>query len=816
MSDEELDFFEDVSDEAGEEIIIEETTVVSESDENKNISDKKDKKAKIKKEKPKKEKAPKTPKKEKASKPPKKEKAPKAPKKEKAHKPPKKEKAPKAPKPDKKRKDKGAPKKESAFKAKAGKIGRRIADTIASGNNKELPLTKQIKFRLVVSFFIPVIFIILLGVISYSKAKNTIVGNYESTSVNTVDSSASYLNLIMKDIESRASQMAVDETTQYYYMNYESNTAAINNEAYTSINTTLKNLTGSAVGVQSALMFGQVGLPITTVANTTGGTVEYNEFVSSAEGTYMNSDAASGKAWLGFHEYVDNTMGLDTEYYSASYIRKFSQGEGYIIFDMKSSEVDSAMQSALVSDNAIAAFITEDGRETLVSGKEISKESIFTGEDFYKSAVEGDEPNGSSYVTYEGKKNLFVYSKVGETGTIVCCLIPQKDILSSVSAIKIITILLVVIAALVAGFIGLYTAGGIAKATGEFSNSFKSVAQGDLTTDLNLKRQDEFGAMADLTNDMISKMRELVINVAGFGHNVSDAAQEVSESSNHILDSIKDVSVAMEEMEKGIEIQVVDTENGYRQMEDFASRINEVCNNTTEIGQVADSTKIIVEEGKDIVNNLQTQSDATAELTGVIIGDIEELERKSADIGSVVSTINGIAKQTNLLSLNASIEAARAGVAGRGFAVVADEIRKLAEQSVNAVKDIENIIANIQEQTQKTAQSAANAGELLKSQSDALNSTVDVFSKVDSQFDGLVKMIDEILSNMHEIMDGKNIVLDSIKNIAAVTEETNASSTTVRSTVDVQIKSVEVLNHRAEELTEKAKELEQAIQIFKI
>ena len=393
MSDEELDFFEDVSDEAGEEIIIEETTVVSESDENKNVSDKKDKKAKIKKEKPKKEKAPKTPKKEKASKPPKKEKAPK---------PPKKEKAPKAPKPDKKRKDKGAPKKESAFKAKAGKIGRRIADTIASGNNKELPLTKQIKFRLVVSFFIPVIFIILLGVISYSKAKNTIVGNYESTSVNTVDSSASYLNLIMKDIESRASQMAVDETTQYYYMNYESNTAAINNEAYTSINTTLKNLTGSAVGVQSALMFGQVGLPITTVANTTGGTVEYNEFVSSAEGTYMNSDAASGKAWLGFHEYVDNTMGLDTEYYSASYIRKFSQGEGYIIFDMKSSEVDSAMQSALVSDNAIAAFITEDGRETLVSGKEISKESIYSSK-------------ASAAISYSSSSSMF--SRVGAPST---------------------------------------------------------------------------------------------------------------------------------------------------------------------------------------------------------------------------------------------------------------------------------------------------------------------------------------------------------------------------------------------------------------
>ena len=743
--------------------------------------------------------------KEKKVKKPKPEKAPK----EKKVKEPKAKKAPKEKKAKESKKIKNS---NSKFAKLINKFKTALHDVLKSETT--LKFTKQIRVRLIVSFLVPIIFIIALGVISYSIAKSQIVSTYEESAESIVSSEANYMHLLMSDVESKAEQLACEEVMELYFYNYDSNPDIDNNSYYVEIRDKLRTAVSGSVGISMGVLVGEKGNVITT-GNYLQASLTYKGFVTSDEIALLNQ-TTGGKVWVGTHPFIDANHKLTESDYAASFIRKFIKGNGYIIFDLKTDEIEKVLANTNSSDNSVVAFITGDGREIITDADGNTIDSIFTTSSFYADAVNGEKVSGSKYVDVNGERQFFVFSKVGETGSVLCSLIPESDILSALTTVKIITIALVIIATAVALFIGIITAGGIVVALKKFSHSFEKVASGDLTAKLALRREDEFGVMADQTNDMIAKIRELVIDVAGFGHNVSDAAEDVSHSSDEILTSMKNVTISMEEVESGVAMQVRDTENSYNRMEEFAGSIEHVCGETEQIGSVAGETKQIVSEGKGIVDNLKKQSTATAEITNLIVKDIEELERKSADIGSVIETINAIAKKTNLLSLNASIEAARAGAAGRGFAVVADEIRSLADQSVEAVKDIKDIIENIQRQTKKTADSASSAESMLNSQTIALNETVDVFGRVDNRFDVLVNKLDEILDSMKEITEGKNIILDSIKSIAAVTEETNASTVTVKETLDVQMKAVEVLSIKAEELTQKAQELETAIQTFTV
>ncbi|HHU74500.1 MAG TPA: methyl-accepting chemotaxis protein [Clostridiales bacterium] len=716
-------------------------------------------------------------------------------------------------------------KKEAKQLKKDKKNSRRsqLKEMLTYVGDKSLPFRRQIRFRLVFAFCVPVLLIISLGVFSYWRFRGTIVKNYENSSQGTIVNSSLYLGLLMDDIETRASQLASLNDFSFYYVHFETNSVMDSNTYFMSARSTLNTLVRSSVGISSACAFGNVGNPMSYLEKSPASDL-YHRFTNGEEGIYWSENSISGTGfqylWMGIHDVIDEGIGSSTNDYAASYIRTFSNGDGYLVFDLKKSEVEKVLKSSILSKRSLSAFITPDGRETILKGNgnqalELSEgEKKIANQDFYKKVVNNDKVNDFDYVTFEGRKHLFVYSKIGDTGAMICSLIPQSDILSQLGTIRNATILFVLISCVIAIFIGLLLSTDIGKNINKFSSYFKQVSNGDFTIKVDLSRKDEFGVLAGNLDDMLVNIRKLIGSMASFGHNVSSAAIKVSDATEQILSSINEVSDTVLIMEEGINAQVNDTEKSHAEMTNFADQIGDACVDTEQVGMVADETQEIVSNGKSIVNDLMEQSDSTSKITKVIIKDIEELEKQSRDIGSIVETINHIASTTNLLSLNASIEAARAGEAGRGFAVVAEEVRKLAEQSVQAVRGIEQIIKSIQQKTRMTAESANNAEQMLMSQGNALNNTVEVFQDIDKHMMVLMNKIKHITENMNQITVSKDEVLDSIKNIAAVTQQTAAASEVVGETVNKQIVSVESLNSQAEELKEKAKELEEAITKF--
>lgn len=720
-----------------------------------------------------------------------------------------------------------ADKKDSGkFKKNVKEFFAKVREMITYADEKTLPLRRQIRFKLVVAFIVPVVFIILLGMYSYLSTKGKIVGSYENSAKVSIDNSSQYIKLLMDEIQTKSSQLAGNDDFIYYYTQYDSMDvvdAQDKFEKFKDITTTLKN---SSVGVYNFYAFGKMGNPMSTLESTPS-TSLYSDFKSSKEAKTWKELAKQKNgvtyAWLGYHKSIDSDTEASSAYYTASFIRKFSQGDGYIVFDLAKDEVQNVLEKSIVSKGSITAFITKDGRETIVSGskkampKLTNGKTAFANEKFYqKYAVNGSKVSDKKYVTFNGKKTLFVYSKIGDTGSVICTLIPQSDILGQLYVVRTITFIIVIVTCLIAIFIGLVLSTDIAKVLGKFSRTFKRVADGDFTAKVDTKRQDEFGELAHDMNDMIGKIKDLVADMANFGHSVSDAAIKVSGASGEILTSVNEVSDTVNVMGQGVSEQASDTEKSFQQMTEFAGQIGEASDGFVQVGQVANKTQQTISGGKDIINELIQQVTSTSEVTGVIIKDIDELQQQSKSIGSVVGTINDIASTTNLLSLNASIEAARAGDAGRGFAVVAEQIRSLAEQSVESVKSIEKIIKSIQEKTLTTATSAKNTEQMLSLQTDALNKTVKVFQDVDNHMLALMDKINHIMNNMETITVSKDEVLDAIKNIAAVTQQTLASSEVVTTNINTQITSVETLNAQAEEMKDRAKKLEDAIAKFTI
>lgn len=175
----------------------------------------------------------------------------------------------------------------------------------------------------------------LLGIISYSTAKTTIVKNYESTAENTIDSSASYINLIMSDTVSRANQLVVDNNVAYYYMNYNEKDAASFADYFNNISSVMNTLTQSAVGVKDAMLIGKLGKPIMTIQNTGGGSLSYEDFLASDEGKFWSENEYATKGWYGEHKYIDGAMSLKSGDYAAYFIRRFSDGEGFAVLTLK-------------------------------------------------------------------------------------------------------------------------------------------------------------------------------------------------------------------------------------------------------------------------------------------------------------------------------------------------------------------------------------------------------------------------------------------------------------------------------------------------
>lgn len=676
---------------------------------------------------------------------------------------------------------------------------------------KDMKKKSSIGFKLIVGFLVPVLFVIALGVISYRKASDGIITNYENASKQTLDLTTQYIEFGLNSIESAAIQFEFEDTTTKYFLNYVGTEKAEIQSIYTTLFNQMHSKKVSDEFIQDIHMVSDVVTPISSSG--IKATDSYSNLLNSEEGKKM-MESTQKSGWFGYCDGVDTTFKINKDNYAMRYIRKFSTANAAIVIDVKADTIDSILGNLDFGKGSYVALVTEDGREIHLDDS--ITEPVFLNEQFYIDNLESGEVSGNEYVTLNDEEYMYMYSKIGETGATICALMPKHVITAQAEGIKDITVVIVVIACIVALSLGLLITLGISKEIANIIKNLKLVASGDLTVKFRTRRKDEFLILARNIQEMTDSMKGLINKTKDLSTTVSESSMQVTTSANTFTEATREISAAIDEIEQGVNQQANDSENCLQQMDKLSQKIENVSQNTLEMETIAQDTKVAVVAGADKMKELEIKTDSTNTVINQVVEEITTLEKKSIAIGNIVSVINDIAEQTNLLSLNASIEAARAGDAGRGFAVVADEIRKLADQSANSVAQIHNIISEIQSSVKTTVQHVHAAGENMKQQKVAVDDTENTFEDINHRVEQLVDNIKTITMSIAEIEGARINTLLAIESISAVSEENAAASTAVNETSKEQLKQVDMLDQAAKALDSNAKELVDAVQQFRV
>ena len=688
--------------------------------------------------------------------------------------------------------------------------------------NKKVKAKRSIRTTLFMGFLFPVLMLVVLGVVSYTTASRTIMDKYEESSMNTIDAMSLYGQTLTDGIASKALEQITNTNMKQYYEMYHENTDP----------EWLTYFSNAKSGLRQMMTLEYIGDYYTVPASGSQmnskeqdyGAELYPQMMASDIGAYFTANPAQKNGWFGYHTAIDTLAETGSEEYAFTYVQKFINAETFLVIDWSMESVEQILEKVNFGENSIGALVSGDGREvarisrTNAEGAEVLEMvegTVFVGTDFYQASVETGEAT-SNYVNWNGESYLYIYSPIGNSGISLCSLIPQKNIVAEVSAIRNLTIVIVLIAAVAAVLVGTYIASGISKTVNIISKALEKVSRGDLTQKFEIKRKDEFGTLGKVLNDTIENIRLLMTDMMRFGGNVNQMADGVSEKTEALNESIKNISVGVAEVANGLQVQAEETDRSNGKMRQFAERLDNMNEETEQMSGAIKGANEAINQGQIIIKDLNDKAQTTASITDVLVENVKGVQKHSVEIEGIIDTINSIAEQTNLLSLNASIEAARAGEHGRGFAVVAEEIRKLADQSAQAAGEVQERLSKMSVMTEKTTQSAEETRDIVAAQGDALNETIAVFGTIEEKVEKLVSGLQVVVDGMTQINLDKDDIQTSVMNISMESETAAASTQEVTSALDEQVGVMAKLAEDMEYLKRETAVLEESINRFKI
>lgn len=346
--------------------------------------------------------------------------------------------------------------------------------------------------------------------------------------------------------------------------------------------------------------------------------------------------------------------------------------------------------------------------------------------------------------------------------------------------------------------------------------ALQEVAGGNLgVKELAITSQDEIGQLGKAFNTMLANLRHLVDQVVQSAEKVAASSEELTASADQSARASSLVSESIAQVANGAEDQVKAVNKTSAVVEQISANIQQISDNANDVSGISENLAGTAQTGEKAVAAAVAQMTNIEQKVFYSAQAVSKLGERSQEIGQIIATISGIAEQTNLLALNAAIEAARAGEHGRGFAVVADEVRKLAEQSQVSAKQIATLIAEIQYDTNEAVMAMNEGTSEVKVGAQVVDTAGKAFQQIMVLINQVSTEIKEISAAIQQMASGSQQIVYGVRDIDKVSNETAGQTQTVSSATQEQLASMEEIAAASQALANMAQELQDVISGFR-
>lgn len=536
-------------------------------------------------------------------------------------------------------------------------------------------------------------------------------------------------------------------------------------------------------------------------------------------------EASKGKSIVVSDVFVDKIDGGKIVVFDKPVLNESGEFSGIVQVVANASYLDKLITEIKIEDTGYGYLMNESGLCLIHKEKDyIGKNIKSINNTAFNIIKTSKEENKSNFVSYKSDINnieyLSAYNKIKDTNWILVTLAPKKEAMKGLNRSISISISIIITSIIIVVLISFMLIRAISKLLDNTSEIIIKTSEFNLKDetkfDKYLSREDEIGYIFKALANMRKSLRNIVYSIKDNSVKINNNTDGLSKVMNETSKSLEEISKASENLAFSSTDLAKSVEQGVNKLDDLALEINDVNSLSEKVKEYMIHTEDKNNDGIKHIKVLEDSVKSNNESANRLFMQIEDLSKKSNNINMITDTIKGITEQINLLSLNAAIEAARAGDNGKGFAVVAEEIRKLANETNISTKKIENMVRDMEDAVFIIRKEINTTNAFMDNMNKATFDTKVIFNIISETVLSITEQINILIGKINNIDDNKNHVLEYMENMSAISEESASTTEEVSASVQQQTSNMGYVVNNTNQLKEVTIELKELISKFEI